>query len=485
MPLINTTFYASGKQNFLVPENNTNSFDNDLINNSAIFSEEGVASGFHIAQTTSPSNQVQIKFSTSLASKNGKVGTVVVKTPSNEFLVLALRSATALNVDIPENLTAFTRYDLICVYADFRTAAANNFSIKYFSGDTVTDPDLDAWNAANSGQILLPIARIAKTPGSLVDSSQIILSGQTTYNVDKSVRATAKYLAGTIETISRAEFLVSTITENKIVNVYNPDNSLSELSFNDPNFGFKGIKTNNNLYYQLTSPLALGTYSASSSTTTPVSGVFNRVPRVSPASIFNDILTGATGVGSLTIPADTLKVGDVIDFYFVYDITFSTLTTGNAPIHYVNNLVKINGNYLSLSGNNIRTFYNTLSTAGVPGFDMILISVAPGGNITSPLPLKIKFKRSLKVIKTGVNGLLEVISETENTYSFATVSTNNAWRITKSAGSGYITNDLGLADIDTTIANTFNVDFGVYRSTTGANNFNPTFTLSHFIMSKN
>lgn len=205
MPLINTTFYADGKQNFLVPENNTNSFDNDLINNSAIFSEEGVASGFHIAQTTSPSNQVQIKFSTSLASKNGKVGTVVVKTPSNEFLVLALRSATALNVDIPENTTAFTRYDLICVYADFRTAAANNFSIKYFSGDTTTDPDLDAWNAANSGQILLPIARIAKTPGSLVDSSQIILSGQTTYNVDKSVRQTVRYIAGSIKVMTEAE----------------------------------------------------------------------------------------------------------------------------------------------------------------------------------------------------------------------------------------------------------------------------------------
>ena len=205
MPLINTTIYPSGKQNFLVPSGNTNSFDNDLLQNSAIFSEEGVASGFHIAQTTSPSNQVQIRFSPLVASKDGKLGSVVVKTPSNEFLVLALRSATAINVDVPENLTAFTRYDLICIYADFRTAAANNFSIKYYSGDTVTDPDLDAWNAANSGQILLPIARIAKTPGSLVDSSQIILSGQTTYNVNKSVRATTKYIAGSIKVMTEAE----------------------------------------------------------------------------------------------------------------------------------------------------------------------------------------------------------------------------------------------------------------------------------------
>jgi hypothetical protein len=205
MPLINTTLYADGLQNFLAPENNTNSYDNDLIQNSATISEEGIASGFHIAQTTSPSNQVQIRFSPSQTSKNGKVGTVVVKTPSNEFLVLALRSATALNLDVPENTTAFTRYDLICVYADFRTTGTTNFSIKYFSNENLTDPDLDAWNAANTGQFLLPIARIAKTPGSLVDSSQIILSGQTTYNVDKSVRQTVKYLAGTIKVMTEAE----------------------------------------------------------------------------------------------------------------------------------------------------------------------------------------------------------------------------------------------------------------------------------------
>ena len=205
MPLINTTLYANGLQNFLVPENNTNSYDNDLIQNSATVSEEGIASGFHIAQTTSPSNQVQIRFSPTIASKNGKVGTVIVKTPSNEFLVLALRSATALNLDVPENTTAFTRYDLICVYADFRTTGTTNFGIKYFSNGTLTDPDLDTWNSANSGQILLPIARIAKTPGSLVDSSQIILSGQTTYNVDKSVRQTAKYIAGTIKVMTEAE----------------------------------------------------------------------------------------------------------------------------------------------------------------------------------------------------------------------------------------------------------------------------------------
>src|SRR5574343_212538 len=205
MPLIDTTIYANGKQNFLTPDGNTNSFDNDLLQNSAIFSEEGVASGFHIAQTTSPSNQVQIRFSPLVASKDGKVGSVVVKTPSNEFLVLALRSDTVINLDVPENLTAFTRYDLICIYADFRTAGATNFRIKYFSGDTVTDPDLDAWNSANSGQILLPIARIAKTPGSLVNSSQIILSGKTTYNVNKSVRRVARYLAGSIKVMTEAE----------------------------------------------------------------------------------------------------------------------------------------------------------------------------------------------------------------------------------------------------------------------------------------
>lgn len=205
MSLINTTFYLNGIQNFLVPENNTNSYDNDLIQNSATISEEGIASGFHIAQTTSPSNQVQIRFDPTTASKNGKVGTVIVKTPSNEFLVLSLRSATALNLDIPENTTSFTRHDLICIHADFRTTGATNFSIRYNDGTTLTDPDLDAWNAANSGQILLPIARIAKTPGSLVSSSQIILSGQTSYNVNKSVRQTAKYLAGSIKVMTLAE----------------------------------------------------------------------------------------------------------------------------------------------------------------------------------------------------------------------------------------------------------------------------------------
>ena len=205
MSLINTTFYLNGIQNFLVPENNTNSYDNDLIQNSATISEEGIASGFHIAQTTSPSNQVQIRFDPTTASKNGKVGTVIVKTPGNEFLVLSLRSPTALNLDIPENTTSFTRHDLICIHADFRTTGATNFSIRYNDGTTLTDPDLDAWNAANSGQILLPIARIAKTPGSLVSSSQIILSGQTSYNVNKSVRQTAKYLAGSIKVMTLAE----------------------------------------------------------------------------------------------------------------------------------------------------------------------------------------------------------------------------------------------------------------------------------------
>ena len=411
MPLINTTIYPSGKQNFLVPGGNTNSFDNDLLQNSAIFSEEGVASGFHIAQTTSPSNQVQIKFSSTVASKDGKLGSVVVKTPSNEFLVLALRSATAINVDVPENLTAFTRYDLVCIYADFRTAAANNFSIKYFSGDTVTDPDLDAWNSANSGQILLPIARIAKIPGSLVDSSQIILSGQTTYNVDKSVRATAKYIAGSIKVMTEAERDASSWNSGDLCLVKAPLDVNNTLHINTSTTAtplWKQIVLLTQLASQwvLLLPKALGTTNGTTA------------------------INEGDGTGSFTLPANFWGVGTTLEITETVSLGGQiNLTSTAVPFIQTNNFL-INGT--NLFSNTFTGNWNAGSGPGsfIPTFGSTVGSTAIPTNYTKKTTV-------VCISATSTTAQLQITTQnianafTGNSFVFTTSSVTTIQTITK------------------------------------------------------
>jgi len=424
MPLINTTLYANGLQNFLVPENNTNSYDNDLIQNSATVSEEGIASGFHIAQTTSPSNQVQIRFSPTTASKNGKVGTVIVKTPSNEFLVLALRSATALNLDVPENTTAFTRYDLICVYADFRTTGTTNFGIKYFSNGTLTDPDLDTWNSANSGQILLPIARIAKTPGSLVDSSQIILSGQTTYNVDKSVRQTAKYIAGTIKVMTEAERNASSWNSGDLCLVK------------------ATLDVNNTLHIN------------TSTTATPLwrqivllAQSLNRWALLAAQDIgtttgtFTILENMGTPTGGLTLPAGFFTVNMILRFTFNNWFNSITATTGNIMHQKLDHSLRINNlniftNFISRSSsiNGTSTYNDSVSLSA----DIIVQEIT-----SNNIRLLVRCEEKSSITFAGVYPSYPTILR--ETIVNLPVSTNyviNSPLFTKSIGAGVMINQI-------------------------------------------
>lgn len=343
MPLFDSAIIANGIQNFLIPENNTNGFANDLISNSAIISDEGVVSGFQILQTPSPSSQIRIQFSASVASKNGKIGVACLKTPDNEFLPITIRSATALLLDIPENTSVTTRFDLICLYADFRTVGANNFRLRLFTNSSLSDPDLDAWMIANPNQILMPIGRIAKTPGSLVNSSQIVMNGNTTYNPASSVRAVAKYNAGTVKIMTEVERNASSWQPGDLVIVKAP------------------LDINNALWVNMsTTPTAFWKQVVLVAQAVSQWILLNAQNLPFSSGTFNLPENQGTPSGGFTLPANfwavgiVLTISDTISFVPLHQL----ISTTSGAVHTTTKNFSINGTLLS-AGSIARTFFGS------------------------------------------------------------------------------------------------------------------------------
>lgn len=458
------------RENFQTATANRNSWATDNAEHLTYIKEEGITEGFY-PKVVPGLNQIQIRYSDADQTKpggNNMIGTGVRLT-SGGFVPFSLFSNASVILTVPNNPNPTVIYYLLCW--KFNAANTDEGELVFMPGGVTTDPDLDQEELDLPGVRYLPICRIERTNTTLVQGD-VKLIGATTYNPNKTVRPLIKYQNSSVQVLTTVERSAAVLNDATLF-LLRDTTADGTLKFYDASQNKDISLKQTEVLYTLTSPIALGQYTASSAN---VGNIYQRVPRVSPASVFDDIFTGATGTGTLTIPANSLKVGDKL--VFDLEIGFDS-GAGNANVP-MNNfglfLWKINGSYLNSGGTALRSIYGlfsawtgTMSNRGE--FESFYAGSVASTAFTNA---RASIRYELTIQELGANGKFALKIDGAR---FQTTNFIQVW----------YQNDVSLffrqGDINTTINNTFNADFGCYRI--GASGFNHTFRLEKALIYKN
>lgn len=454
-------------QNFTSLTGNTNTIEALLTMLSSVWKDQGVVVGLIPRATATPSMSVNIQYSSTQNDLNSNIGIAVLNIGGTIYSY-QLKETVSVPLAFSPNSQPSARFDLICI--EFNTTLKTH-RLMVEVGAIGTDPNLASLETSTLKY--LPIARVqVPASGGQITNGDIILAGNTNSGDNRAIRSLASpYSNKGVRILTQA--VESTATFDKGDVWYNSDTD----NFSVYNGALSKIKTVVNLY-TLSSSISLGTYSASSTTSgSGTTFAYAPVVRTSPATVFDDILSGATGTGSLIIPANSLKVGDKIVINGIIQWNHGATSTNagvsnNAQIFvrfggtagtWLNNLTyrtnfvaAANGNYSNFLAH---TACNTGSTVVGTAFPDLINSI---------------FTLTGIITRIGTTGQIQFLE----TGDAITLGNNGSWSITsKNSGIG----NCQPATINTTISNSIKLDFRVYRL--GGGNFIPTCTLTSLSVS--
>ena len=464
--------------NFLTKTGNTNDFSSFLTTFSSAYKSEGIIDGFFV-KGVGAANSVQIAYS---ATENAITNSIIPGDTNKQILGFAAvtlnnimrpvweQGTTTRNISFIPNTTSGIVFSLVCIKINDNNKTVN---IVFEPGTAGQDPELNDLETA--GIKYLPLARVRQPANQgAINQSDIDVIG--TCNTGDfrpiGIKAVPRSNKG-FRVINQND--ENTLSFDKGDVWYNPDTE----NFSAFNGGITNIK-NSKILYQLNSSVALGTYTAVSTTSgTGVNTIFAPVVRSTEGTVFDDILSGATGIGNLTLLANSLKVGDEIT---ISGTIQSTTTTINA-----NQNIQNNAQIFVRFGGSPGTWLNNIDyrTTVIPnvqtGYAGFLSSVLGQGganvaNVVFPNPISSIFRLTGTVTKIGAAGQIMFSESGGSVY----LLNNTTWSV---AGRNSGVGNCQPTTIDTTISNTLNIDFRVYK--TGGGNFSPTYTLNNLTIYKN
>lgn len=461
--------------NFLVDSPNTNGFRAFCALFGAQYKSEGIIEGFYV-KATGANNSVQIVYSatentatnSTIPGVTGQIIGFAAISLNDELRPIWEDGTTPKTITFVPNTTGGIVYSAICIKINDND---NTNDIVFVQGTAGQDPNFDSLETA--GIKYLPIARIKQPASSgVITQSDIDLTGTCNTGDFRPIGAKAVPRANKgFRTLTQTEEDATTFSEgDKWTNTTTGDD---RTYLNGQIVNLKATQ----LFWTLTSPLGLGTYSVNSSTSgSGFNTVYVKTVRTSPVSAFEDVFNGVGGTGSFVIPANSLRVGDVITIQGQMSSTYSNYASGGSPSHGYQWRVFVNDR--TISANNLNPMplrYTTASVTDNPVTTWVRMSASQSAAF--PETLKHPFRLEGTVVSIGASGQIRFMEVGDFWFISGFTSPGLGGK-----GGRVAINDI--ATIDTTIANTLIFDFDVIRTAPGAG-FNPTITLNSFIITKN